>query len=188
MNIIWKANYLWLGMLFFIANVYSQEVGYRISHITSDAGLSQNTVDCIFKDSRGFIWFATWNGLNRYDGYTFKVYKTGNQKYSISSNYTHSICEDLDGNLWIGTEHGLNMFEFKTGRFFTFYNNPTDTNRLSGNNITEIACDKKGFIWVGTYGHGLNRIEKKGKTEYIITRYKSNSTIKGCLSDNIIKM
>jgi hypothetical protein len=62
------------------------------------------------------------------------------------------------------------MFEIKTGRFFSFYNNPTDSNSLSGNSITEIACDKNGFIWVGTYGQGLNRIEKKSKIEYIITR------------------
>jgi ligand-binding sensor domain-containing protein len=94
-----KVNCFCIGILFFLSNIYSQEVNVRISHITIDAGLSQNTVDCIFKDSRGFIWFATWNGLNRYDGYTFKAYKSVNQKYSISSNYTHSICEELDGNL-----------------------------------------------------------------------------------------
>jgi signal transduction histidine kinase/ligand-binding sensor domain-containing protein/AraC-like DNA-binding protein len=181
-----RVNYLWVFLFFFLSNIYSQEENVRINHITSDVGLSQNTVDCIFHDSRGFVWFATWNGLNRYDGYTFKVYKTNNQKYSISSNYTHTICEDLDGNLWVGTENGLNMFEFKTGRFISLFNNPTDSNSLSGNNITEIACDKKGVIWAGTYGQGLNRIEKKGKTEFTITRYQSNSAIQGCLSDNII--
>ena len=181
-----KVNLLFIFLLLFLPKIFSQEEFVRINHITSDEGLSQNTVDCIFQDSRGFIWLATWNGLNRYDGYTFKVYKTGNQKYSISSNYTHSICEDLDGDLWIGTENGLNMFEFKTGRFFSLFNNPDDSNSLSGNNITEIACDKNGFIWVGTYGQGINRIEKRGKTEFIITRYQSNPTIPDGLSDNVI--
>lgn len=60
------------------------------------------------------------------------------------------------------------MFEFKTRRFFTFYNNLTDTNSLSANNITEIACDKNGFIWVETYRQGLNCIEKKKEKQNIL--------------------
>jgi ligand-binding sensor domain-containing protein len=47
---------------------------YRIEHLTTEDGLSQNTIDCIFKDSRGFMWFGTWNGLDRYDGYQFIIY------------------------------------------------------------------------------------------------------------------
>ena len=76
-----------------------EEQLFRISYLTSDEGLSQNTVDCILKDSRGFMWFGTWNGLNRYDGYTFKVYKKEDNLHSLSSNFIHSMCEDTEGNL-----------------------------------------------------------------------------------------
>ena len=107
-------NKLLLIELLFLIIPYrtlSQAPNISFHHITNDTGISQNTVDYIYKDSRGYMWFATWNGLNRYDGYSFKTYNTNKLGSSLTSNYTQAICEDSEGNLWIGTENGLNVLD-----------------------------------------------------------------------------
>jgi signal transduction histidine kinase/ligand-binding sensor domain-containing protein/AraC-like DNA-binding protein len=175
-----------IKLIFFSSLTYSNDIHVRFNQITSNDGLSQNTVDYILQDRRGFIWFATWNGLNRYDGYSFKIYKADKKENSISNNYIHSICEDLEGNLWIGTENGLNILDVITDHFITLINNPSDTNSISGNNITEIVCDKNGIIWVGTYGQGLNKIKRIGNKEFKVARFKNNPGSSGSLSNDIV--
>ncbi len=185
-HLFMKASFLFAGLVFCMSSAYSQNFNIRFKHITSDNGLSQNTIEDIFKDSRGFVWFATRNGLNRYDGYSFKIYKAENSEQDLSSNFVHSICEDLEGNLWIGTENGLNIFDTKTNTFSALFHNPEDTNSISDNNISEVVCDKNGIIWAGTYTEGLIRIQKTTNAKYIFKRYKytpNKST--GILSNTI---
>jgi signal transduction histidine kinase/ligand-binding sensor domain-containing protein len=87
--------------------------GYSITE-----GLSQSVVNCIYQDSRGFIWFGTQNGLNKFDGNSFEVYiYKPNDTTSISNNWIYCITEDRQGNLWIGTKGGLNRFITKEKRF-----------------------------------------------------------------------
>ncbi len=131
---------------------------FRISFLTSDEGLSQNTVDCILKDSRGFMWFGTWNGLNRYDGYSFKVYKKEDTPHSLSSNFIYTVCEDTQGNLWIGTRNGLNLLDFKKDRFINFLHDSLNQGSIAGNWINILICDPEGAIWIGTNGSGLDKI------------------------------
>ena len=171
-NLLKKISLLFASFLFCVSSAYTQNFDVRFNHITSDNGLSQNTIEDILKDSRGFVWFATRNGLNRYDGYSFKVYKAGNSEHDLSSNFIHSICEDLEGNLWIGTENGLNIFDTKTNTFSVLFQNPEDTNSISDNNISDIVCDKNGIIWAGTYTQGLIRIQKTTNAKYIFKRYQ----------------
>src|SRR5210317_1836806 len=89
--------------------IHSQD--RRFHHITSKEGLSQSEVYCFLKDSRGFMWFGTVDGLNRFDGYTIKVFNTerGNPN-SLSNNTVRSLAEDMYGRIWIGTDDGLNMY------------------------------------------------------------------------------
>src|SRR5690606_26575987 len=86
----------------------ARESGIRFERITSDNGLSQNTVTSILMDSHGFMWFGTWNGLNRFDGYNFVIYKSGDRQPGLSNNFVYDICEDKNGDLWIATKNGLN--------------------------------------------------------------------------------
>src|SRR3990172_3384294 len=80
---------------------------FRFERISVEAGLSQSTVNTIIQDKEGFIWFGTEDGLNRYDGYNFLVYKHNPEnRTSISNNFIWSLCEDSDGNIWIGTDGG----------------------------------------------------------------------------------
>src|ERR1700733_10382127 len=89
-------------LLLFPLYAFSQNSRLKFSHIGTDAGLSQSNVTCILQDSRGFMWFGTRDGLNKYDGYQFTVYKNieGDQK-SISNSFITSMIEDKKGNLWI---------------------------------------------------------------------------------------
>lgn len=71
----------------------------RFQYLTTNEGLAQNTVDCIFQDSKGFMWFGTWNGLCRYDGYTFKTFQKKNSENSLPNNFVRAIAEDQTGFL-----------------------------------------------------------------------------------------
>ena len=112
---------------------------------TSD-GLSNSIVYDIHKDSEGYLWMATDNGLNRYDGYNFKIfYHSETDAHSISSNTVRSIEEDSDGNLWIGTFNGLNRFDKKTEQFERFHALPSNIiNRLDLQKMVLVANDR---IW-----------------------------------------
>ncbi|HSH18819.1 MAG TPA: two-component regulator propeller domain-containing protein, partial [Draconibacterium sp.] len=91
----------------------------RFKHITSDNGISQSEVYSFLKDSRGFVWFGTVDGLNRYDGYDVEVFNTKrNDKHTISNNTIRSLAEDNFGRIWIGTNDGLNVYDPVTELFY----------------------------------------------------------------------
>ena len=94
-------------------NLYTQPGDIRFKHLSIEHGLSQSTVNCILQDRNGFMWFGTQDGVNRYDGYTFTIYKNDLQnENTISHNFILSIFEDRQGILWIGTNGGgLNRFD-----------------------------------------------------------------------------
>ena len=91
----------------------------KFEHLSVEHGLSHSGVLCILQDSKGFLWFGTADGLNRYDGYTFRVYKHDPEDpHSWSKNLVESIYEDRSGELWIGTADGLNRFKHDTEQFY----------------------------------------------------------------------
>jgi len=127
---------------------------YNFNYLTADDGLSQNMVDYIYKDSRDFMWFATWNGLNRYDGYEFTHYTTRSEPNAINSLFVHVLIEDDQHYLWVGTEEGVNRIHVYTGAVeqrnqYRFTGNPIFTDP-----VYSLIKDKKGQIWVG-YAGGL---------------------------------
>ena len=132
------------------------------SHISIGQGLSQSVVNFILQDSQGFLWFGTQDGLNRYDGYEFKVYKNDpDDLQSVSNDWITAIAEDADGTLWIGTlGGGLNKFDRDTDQFTRYINNPENPNSLSHDVVSDIMIDPEGTIWVGTNGGGLNKFDR----------------------------
>ena len=102
--VICKTVLLWsLGFVFLNTTLYSQVDDMQFERISIESGLSQSSVVCMCQDSKGFLWFGTYEGLNRYDGYHFKVYKNDpDNLYSISKNNVESIIEDHLGMLWVG--------------------------------------------------------------------------------------
>ena len=156
----------------------------NLIHILSENGLSQNTVHDILQDNEGFIWFATEDGLNKYDGYNFTVYKNSQEdKNSISDNFIWTIFEDRSGTLWIGTNSGgLCKFDRERERFISYKNNSGDTNSLILNNVRTICEDGEGYIWVGTE-NGLDRFDKK---KNVFIHYKHDPNNVNSLSNNVV--
>jgi len=119
----------------------------------------------IYQDSRGYLWFATKNGLNRFNGKEYKIYhrEDGNEQ-SLSNNSVTSITEDQEGYLWVGTNNGLNRIDLNTNEIKR-YN--LETNGLVANSISTVYTDRSGCLWVGTW-EGLNRYNREGDHfEYI---------------------
>jgi signal transduction histidine kinase/ligand-binding sensor domain-containing protein/DNA-binding response OmpR family regulator len=139
-----------------------QQLKIDITTLNSSNGLSQNSVQCILKDHYGFMWFGTQDGLNKYDGYKFVVYKhLHNQPGSVPANNINCLREDSEGNLWVGTRlGGLSRYDRAHDSFVTFKHDSLNAKSISDNNINVIYCDKRKNLWIGT-DNGLNLYDKK---------------------------
>lgn len=157
----------------------------KFESISLEQGLSQSTVRCILQDSKGFLWFGTADGLNRYDGYKFKVYKTdSHDPNGLSSSVIRTIYEDRSGMLWIGTEGGgLNEFDPATERFVRYQYDRNDPNSLSNNYVWSVCEDRTGKLWIGTDGGGLNEFDRERAR---FTRYQHDPQTPNSLSHNSI--
>ena len=124
----------------------------RFDHISIEQGLSQSSVHVIFQDSRGFLWFGTQDGLNRFDGYTFKTYKPDpDAPYSLSDRWINSIVEDQEGYLWIATRlGGLNRYDPRSEQFIHYRHDDKNPSSISNDRINVLYLDKKDNLWVGT--------------------------------------
>ncbi len=175
LKLILRKIFSFLFVLLFTINIYPQRDEIQFSHITVEDGLSLNVVNKVFQDSRGFMWFGTYNGLNRFDGYSFKVFlPEPSNPNSISNHTVLAISEDNEGNLWIGTNDGLNKYDYKTEKFTVYKNNKDDSTSISGNNIYDIHEDKTGTLWIGTSG-GLCKYNKKENNFSVIKKVDRES-------------
>src|SRR6266849_191266 len=132
----------------------------RFRRLSNPQNLSHVRVESIVQDTQGFMWFGTWNGLNRYDGYKFKVFKhePGNPK-SLSGVYVYSLFRDHSGNLWVGTDGFLDRFDPETESFTHYKLDESVTNRLASI-VTHISEDSIGKLWLSTR-NGLFRLDPK---------------------------
>jgi len=147
----------------FLFNTLKAQQKIKFTHITTDNGLSASTVMCMLKDHYGFMWFGTEDGLNRYDGYNFLVYRNNiKDKHSLTSNNITALYEDRDGNIWIGTNNGLSRYD-RDHDSFTEYIADYKPGSISDNAVSCITQDHEGNLWVGTY-RGLNLFNKKLNT------------------------
>lgn len=147
------------------------QVPVKFTHLTNAQGLSQSTVYSIYKDKYGFMWFGTGDGLNRYDGYKFTVYRSDPKNpHTLRSNQVNVIMEDKEGNLWVGTNNGsLSLYDRDKDHFINFIADEKNPHALSNGNVNSIFEDSYGNFWVGTY-KGLNQFDHKTKRS---VQYKS---------------
>lgn len=126
-------------------------------NIQISKGLSQNSVHCILQDNKGYMWFGTWDGLNKYDGYSFRVY---NHENGLSDPTITALMQDQEGNLWVGTDNGLNCYNRNTNHFEVFKQDRASSNSLIDNSVTALLEDRAGYLWIGTES-GLSRYDKR---------------------------
>lgn len=136
----------------------TQPMSFR--QLTVADGLSQNTVMDILQDDFGYIWLATENGLDRYDGYSVHSYQRGVVKEGdLANDYIWKIDQDEAQNLWLATEGGgVAMWDRQTDRFTHFRRNPGDSNSLSSDRTRTLLHTERG-VWVGTHNAGLNLLD-----------------------------
>ena len=139
-------------------SVYGQKSDLRFEHITINDGLAHSSVNYIYQDSRGFLWFCTdGGGLDRYDGYKFKNYRHNpNDSVTLSDNMVTYICEDKSGIFWVGTRNGLNKFDPTTEIFTRLELDSTGQNDWY-NWVTAVIPCQAGGVWIGSRS-GLYRI------------------------------
>jgi signal transduction histidine kinase/ligand-binding sensor domain-containing protein len=126
----------------------------RFTSISLDQGLSQSVVNVTYQDSQGYLWFGTQDGLNRYDGYTFTIFRPDpDNPSSLSDRFINDIIEDRQGGFWVGTTTGgLNRYDLATGNFSHLFKDPNNPDGLSGNCIRTLQIDQQGMLWIGSDG------------------------------------
>ncbi|MFD2935098.1 two-component regulator propeller domain-containing protein [Spirosoma flavum] len=167
---------LWLAQL-----AQAQTPDNPFTYLTTNQGLSQNNVTCILQDKKGFMWFGTQDGLNKFDGYTYTLYRNDPRNASsLSHNHIHTLFEDKQGRLWVGSDDGgLSLFEVNTETFINYKHTPGLDNSLAHNKVTAIVQDAAGYLWVGTAGGGLDRFDTQQRT---FTHFTHQAAKPGSLS------
>ncbi len=183
-SVIFKMKQLLFGILFFLSIqvVFGQAPDLKFTHVTNAQGLSQSTIMCILKDKYGFMWFGTMDGLNKYDGYNFTVYRhDSNKPGSIPASDIIALYEDRAGILWVGTNGGtLSRYDRASDTFVHYPANPDDKQAISDRAVTAIFEDSKGNFWLGTRS-GLNLFDRKTKK---VTRFMAGPRNTNQLSNN----
>jgi len=179
-------RHLWCFLLLLVVDAaHAQSDNLSFVHLGTAQGLSHSNVICTIQDSRGFMWFGTREGLDRYDGYTFTVYKNkAGDDNSLANNLVQGIVEDADGYLWVGTwGGGIDRFDRRTERWQHFRHNPADPHSLSSNIVLCLLLDSQGHLWAGTDDGGLNRMDSTGRFTHFVHRPGDKTS----LSDNSVK-
>ena len=183
-----------LTFVFCLTSLHPQTEEYIFKQLTDVDGLSQSTIFTTIQDQEGYLWIGTVDGLNRYDGYEFRIFENDpSDSTTISDNFISTIFEDSDGFIWVGTINGyLNRFNRKTeifkrfyiNKFFStvrspennFYDYPLAFSRDQINTVTTITEDKDGYLWIGTWGNGIIKFDRKNEKGTHIFNNPDNST------------
>ena len=183
-----------LAFVFCFTSLHPQTEEYTFKQLTDADGLSQSTIFATIQDNDGFLWLGTVDGLNRYDGYEFRIFENDlSDSTSISDNFISTLFEDSDGFIWAGTINGyLNRYDKKTEIFKRFYINsffsaikspgnnfydyPLAFSRDQLNTVTTITEDKDGYLWIGTWGNGIIKFDRKNETGTHIFNNPDNQT------------
>ena len=156
--------------------------------LTVADGLPSSHVYKIIEDRRGFVWIGTRDGLARYDGAAFRVWRhDAGDPGSIASNDVPTVYADRDGRIWCGGDDGLSMLDPSAGdRFIHYRHDANDVASLSSNDVWAVTSDADGTIWIGGYGGGVDRLDPaSGKIAHL---HKEAGSTLGLASENVLAL
>lgn len=156
-----RRHLLLFSLLLLCLPLMAQQPLLKFDHISLDEGLSQAAVNAIVQDHRGFMWFGTFDGLNRFDGYEMTVYRNDPfDSTSLSHNKIMALCVDSAGHLWIGTDGGgLNRYNRHDRTFTRYLHSAGKPQTISSNHIRAIYMDSQSRLWIGTLANGIDQMD-----------------------------
>lgn len=156
-----------------------------IKHYGIKDGLSQGVINSITQDNSSLMWFATEDGLNRFDGYTFKIFRYDpDNKYSIADNFIQNVFKDSDGVLWVSSRKGLLKFDPLKESFSLYQHQFSDKTNYAFNDVSYITEGGSKNLWISWYGSGFASFNKEKKT---FTPYTPN-TLPGLSSERTVAL
>lgn len=161
------------ALMLYSLNFYPVELNFK--YYKAENGLSSNTVYTVLQDSKGFMWFGTENGLNRFDGYRFTVYQhIPRSAQSLINNYVYALAEDEDEQLWIGTERGVCSFDLNK-KLFTPLALTTDLGISVDGRIQSLLYDR-GRLWIASARQGVFVMENEQLRLHSFEEFKIDTT------------
>jgi len=144
------------------SQVVTDDVYTPFVNFTTKDGLSHNQINDLYQDCYGYLWVATENGLNRFDGYSFVVFRNNpDDSTSISGDEVTSLAGDDKGNLWVGTTEGLNFYHRRSNRFIRYSSNIYNPNSIRSNHIRKVLLIGQEQLWIETVDGTLSRLNLK---------------------------
>ena len=150
-----------VALLLAAPRVRASEPPMVFTRLSTEQGLSQVTVNDMLQDGQGFVWLATENGLNRYDGnHVRRYYRERNRVDGLASDYINALEVDRAGNIWLATEGGgLAVLDPRTDTFKSYRHSPKDERSLASDSVYDVLVDGQGRVWAATLGRGLDRLD-----------------------------
>lgn len=157
--------FIFLCLNVFPIQLFATEI--NVEHYYREHGLSQASVQALLQDKQGYLWVGTGDGLNKFDGYNFEIFKNNSEKITtISNSNILSLFEDHQNNIWVGTIAGLSRFNKNSNDFRSFKHNSSDNKSLSNDVVNSITQDKSSVMWIAT-NNGLNRFDGTSFTRFL---------------------
>jgi len=173
-----------LLLLVFSSNVFAQTPNLEFERYDTEQGLSQNLVFTVVQDHKGFLWFGTDEGLNRFDGHEFKIFRhEENNKTSIIDNSIHALAVDQDGILWIGTTNGISRYYPQTEFIEQLPPDIRNNSKPGGTAVNEIRIDEDKRIWIAYLGDGVDVYDPSSKK---FSRYSTRQGAKNRIVNDYV--
>ena len=171
------------GLLVVALGSRAEPLPMVFTHLSTEQGLSQATVNDVLQDSQGFIWLATQNGLNRYDGVELKrYYRDPEGSDGLASDYVVALDEDRFGNIWIATDGGgVAVWNRRTDTIRSYRHRNGDARSLASDQVHDVLVDRSGHVWIATRDRGLDRLDPRSGA---ITHFVHDATRPESLGSN----
>lgn len=181
-----KLRFIYIGI--FLVFAHFQVWGHTIKRLNVTSGLSSDYVLSMAQDKYGFVWLATEEGLDRFDGSSFLTYYKKNTKNSLVANALNVVCDDpKEKIMWIGSQReGLQAYNYDTDQFTTYRKDKKNPNSLYSNDVTDIKPAYDGGLWITTYWYGIDHFDLKTNkfTHYDYTHIKGvPQSFNDCICD-----